>query len=91
MGEMKNILLAQLRDPKRSVEEQEKTLELVLLFFSRVHLIDQWYTFFRILLELSTSDDPTWVYFDTQHKHVMDQLKEVFKTTSARVEGMILP
>ena len=29
MGEMKNILLGQLKDPKRSVEEQEKTLESV--------------------------------------------------------------
>ena len=27
MGEMKNVLFAQLRDPKRSVEEQEKTIE----------------------------------------------------------------
>ena len=27
MGEMKNVLLAQLKDPTRSVEEQEKTLE----------------------------------------------------------------
>ena len=35
---------------------------------------------------MSTSDDPTWVYFDTQHKYVMDQLKEVFKVTSENVE-----
>ena len=27
MGEMKNVLFAQLRDPKRSVDEQEKTIE----------------------------------------------------------------
>jgi len=27
MGEMKNILLAQLHDPSRSVEEHEKTIE----------------------------------------------------------------
>ncbi|KAH8116013.1 exocyst complex component Sec5-domain-containing protein, partial [Phellopilus nigrolimitatus] len=68
MGEMKNILLAQLRDPTRTVEEQEKTIE--------------------ILLELSTSDDPIWVYFDSQHKHVMSQLNEVYKTACAHVEDV---
>lgn len=29
MGEMRNVLVSQLQDPRRSVEEQEKTLELV--------------------------------------------------------------
>ena len=29
MGEMKEILFAQLRDPSRTVEEQEKTIECV--------------------------------------------------------------
>jgi exocyst complex component 2 len=27
MGEMRNMLVSQLQDPRRSVEEQEKTLE----------------------------------------------------------------
>ena len=27
MGEMRNMLLSQLKDPTRSVEEQEKTIE----------------------------------------------------------------
>jgi exocyst complex component 2 len=27
MGEMRNILISQLQDPNRSVEEQEKTIE----------------------------------------------------------------
>ncbi|KAJ7637152.1 exocyst complex component sec5 [Roridomyces roridus] len=30
MGEMRNVLLSQLQDPRRSVEEQEKTLEVLL-------------------------------------------------------------
>jgi exocyst complex component 2 len=29
MGEMRNLLMSQLKDPARSVEEQEKTLEYV--------------------------------------------------------------
>ena len=41
----------------------------------------------RILLELSTADDPAWVYFDAQHKHVMDHLSEVYKTACLHVEG----
>lgn len=31
IGEMKNILISQLRDPSRTVEEQEKTLEYARL------------------------------------------------------------
>ncbi|KAJ6631115.1 exocyst complex component Sec5-domain-containing protein [Mycena sp. CBHHK59/15] len=30
MGEMRNVLLSQLQDPRRSVEEHEKTLEILL-------------------------------------------------------------
>ncbi|KAJ7770499.1 exocyst complex component sec5 [Mycena metata] len=30
MGEMRNVLVSQLQDPRRSVEEQEKTLELLM-------------------------------------------------------------
>ncbi|KAJ7237307.1 exocyst complex component sec5 [Mycena haematopus] len=30
MGEMRNVLISQLQDPRRSVEEQEKTLELLM-------------------------------------------------------------
>ncbi|KAF7349307.1 Exocyst complex component SEC5 [Mycena sanguinolenta] len=30
MGEMRNVLLSQLQDPRRSVEEQEKTLEILM-------------------------------------------------------------
>ncbi|KAJ7136006.1 exocyst complex component Sec5-domain-containing protein [Mycena epipterygia] len=30
MGEMRNVLVSQLQDPRRSVEEQEKTLEILL-------------------------------------------------------------
>ncbi|OCB87790.1 hypothetical protein A7U60_g5113 [Sanghuangporus baumii] len=68
MGEMKIKLFAQLRDPTRSVEEQEKTIE--------------------ILLELSTTDDPTWVYFDAQHKYVMDHLNEAYKTAFSHVDDV---
>ncbi|KAI5120615.1 hypothetical protein M0805_008091 [Coniferiporia weirii] len=68
MGEMKSVLLAQLSDPARTVEEQEKTIE--------------------ILLELSTSDDPTWVYFDSQHKHVMNKLNDVYKAACSHVEDV---
>lgn len=33
MGDMRSVLISQLQDPSRSVEEQEKTLECVFLYF----------------------------------------------------------
>jgi TRAP-type uncharacterized transport system fused permease subunit len=46
MGEMKNVLVSQLQDPNRTVEEQEKTLEQVFLCIIRV----SWYLFFFFLI-----------------------------------------
>ncbi|TDL24651.1 hypothetical protein BD410DRAFT_838154 [Rickenella mellea] len=66
MGEMKSVLLNQLRETNRAVEEQEKTIE--------------------ILLDLNTAEDPTWVYFDSQHKHIMEQLNKVYTSSLARVD-----
>ncbi|EIM87714.1 uncharacterized protein STEHIDRAFT_147005 [Stereum hirsutum FP-91666 SS1] len=67
MGEMRALLLSQLQDPGRPVEEQEKTIE--------------------ILLELDTSDDPVWTYFDSQHKYIMDSMKRTFRVTSDAVQA----
>lgn len=41
----------------------------------------------RILLELNTSEDPTWVFLDAQHRFALEKLSDIHKTTSARVEG----
>ena len=38
-------------------------------------------------MELSTSEDPTWVYLDAQHKHSLEKLAELGKTMSVRIEG----
>ncbi|KAF9266066.1 hypothetical protein L218DRAFT_956455 [Marasmius fiardii PR-910] len=65
MGEMKNVLMSQLHDHSRSIEEQEKTLEL--------------------LLELSSSDDPVWTYFDSQHKHILDQMNKAYRSSVTTV------
>ncbi|KAJ8087260.1 Exocyst complex component S5 [Marasmius tenuissimus] len=65
MGEMKNVLMSQLHDHSRSIEEQDKTLEL--------------------LLELSSNDDPIWTYFDSQHKHIMDQMNKAYRSATVTV------
>lgn len=39
MGEMRNLLISQLQDPRRSVEEQEKTLEYALALASFPRLL----------------------------------------------------
>ncbi|KAF8434522.1 exocyst complex component Sec5-domain-containing protein [Boletus edulis BED1] len=61
MGEMRSLLLSKLQEPSRSVEEQEKTIE--------------------ILLELNTSEDPIWTYFDSQHTHVMKQINTSYRSS----------
>ncbi|KAJ3813086.1 exocyst complex component sec5 [Lentinula aff. lateritia] len=69
MGEMRNVLLGQLRDPGRSVEEQEKTLEL--------------------LIELPSTEDPAWTYFDSQHKHILEQMNKTFRISTAAVTAAL--
>lgn len=41
----------------------------------------------RILLELNTSDDPIWVYFDSQHDHILTRLKSTYEICTAKVNG----
>ncbi|GAV99694.1 exocyst protein [Lentinula edodes] len=58
-----------LRDPGRSVEEQEKTLEL--------------------LIELPLTEDPAWTYFDSQHKHILEQMNKTFRISTAAVTAAL--
>ncbi|KIJ63178.1 hypothetical protein HYDPIDRAFT_93197 [Hydnomerulius pinastri MD-312] len=67
MGEMKALLLAKLQEPSRSVEEQEKTIE--------------------ILLDLNTSEDPIWTYFDSHHTHIMDQMTASYRSGVAAIKN----
>ncbi|KAL0958155.1 hypothetical protein HGRIS_000321 [Hohenbuehelia grisea] len=69
MGEMRNVLAAQLQDASRSIEEQEKTID--------------------ILLELSTSDEPIWTFFDSQHKHITEQMNNAYKTAVASTQAKL--
>ncbi|KAJ7145330.1 exocyst complex component sec5 [Mycena crocata] len=69
MGEMRNVLVSQLQDPRRSVEEHEKTLE--------------------ILLELQTSDDPVWTYFDSQHAYIIKQMNSSYKTSVSAIRAAL--
>ncbi|TFK49428.1 hypothetical protein OE88DRAFT_1703099 [Heliocybe sulcata] len=67
MSEMRGMLLSKLKEPSRPVEEQEKTIE--------------------ILLELNSPDDPVWAYLDSQHKYILHQMNEMYKTGIAVVEA----
>ncbi|KAG9100157.1 hypothetical protein FS749_016109 [Ceratobasidium sp. UAMH 11750] len=55
MGDMRAALFERLRDSEGTVEDQEKTLEM--------------------LLDLNVSDDPVWVYLDSQHSHILAKMK----------------
>jgi exocyst complex component 2 len=67
MAEMKSLLLSKLQEPGRSVEEQEKTIE--------------------ILLELNTSEDPIWTYFDSQHTHVIKRINDSYRSGVAAINS----
>ncbi|EIW55516.1 uncharacterized protein TRAVEDRAFT_73389 [Trametes versicolor FP-101664 SS1] len=69
MAQMRNELQVQLQEPTRSVEEQEKTIE--------------------ILCEFNTSDDPAWTYFDAQHKHIMQHMREAYATAVKSIQGIV--
>ncbi|KAI0360481.1 hypothetical protein OH77DRAFT_1445304 [Trametes cingulata] len=69
MAQMRNELLAKLQEPTRSVEEQEKTIE--------------------ILYEFNISDDPAWTYFDAQHKHIVQNMREAYGVAVKTIQGLI--
>lgn len=41
----------------------------------------------RILLELDPTDDPVWIFFDTQHRHILQLLQSSSDTSIARIKG----
>lgn len=41
----------------------------------------------RILLELNPSDDPVWIFFDTQYKHITTLLKSSEEKSTKLVQG----
>jgi exocyst complex component 2 len=82
MGEMRNMLNSRLQDPSRSIEDQEKTIEYVQSAFA---IQPEFEPVYRILLELSTSDEPVWAYFDGQHKYIMRQMRETYNSAISKI------
>lgn len=85
MGEMRNLLLVQLQDPSRTVDEHEKTIEYEIFGNNPQGVNSQQCR--RILLELSGNEDPMWKYFDSQHAFIMKRMKEIHASASANVAG----
>ena len=42
--------------------------------------------FGRILMDLQGNEDPIWIYFDNQHKYILDQINKTFKSAVANIE-----
>ncbi|KAF8886545.1 exocyst complex component sec5 [Infundibulicybe gibba] len=40
-----------------------------------------------ILLELQANDDPVWTYFDSQHRYILNQMNESYRTSLAQVQA----
>jgi len=43
----------------------------------------------RTLLELQSSDDPVWTYFDSHHTHIMDKMSGSYRSSIKLVEGTL--
>lgn len=41
----------------------------------------------RILVELGSTDDSVWTYFDSQHKYIMNQMSQSYKTALATIRS----
>jgi len=85
MGEMRNLLLLQLQDPSRTVDEHEKIIEYLIRSCIPRDVSSQWCC--RILLELSSNEDPMWKYFDGQHAFIMKRMKDIRASAMANVQG----
>ncbi|KAH8993621.1 exocyst complex component Sec5-domain-containing protein [Lactarius hatsudake] len=88
MGEMRALLLGQLQEPGRPIEDQEKTIEHVLCFCYPRPRAERCH---RILLELSMPEDPVWTYFDAQHKFILDQMKKAYQMALAARDANTVP
>lgn len=41
-------------------------------------------------MELGSSDEPVWTYFDSQHSYIMKQMNVAYKSATAIIRGMFL-
>lgn len=39
-------------------------------------------------MELQLNDDPIWLYFDSHHKQIIDQMNQAYDTAVRSIEGM---
>jgi exocyst complex component 2 len=84
INEMRNVLLAQLKDSGKNVEDHEKTIEYVSNKFKKSNIL---INYIRILLELGSSDEPIWTYFDSQYKHILEQMNVSYQSALANIRG----
>jgi exocyst complex component 2 len=92
MDEMKEELEGVLRQPngkdEKGIEHVEKCLEWVSVedrLWTNVSLNKP--LLCRILLQLKPKEQPAWIYFDAQHRHIMDKMRFVFETQQKKVLG----
>jgi exocyst complex component 2 len=39
-------------------------------------------------MDIQTSDDPVWTYFDSQHTYIIKQMNTSYKTAVASIRGL---
>lgn len=86
MGDLRATLGKRLRDTKRGLDEIEKTIEYGSADTRTLKCAtDAHFSGYRILLELDPTDDPVWIFFDTQHRHIMQVLRTTSEASSSRI------
>ncbi|KAH9477696.1 Exocyst complex component SEC5A [Psilocybe cubensis] len=74
MGEMRKVLIVQLQDSSRSIEDHERTLETLLELQTGA---------------ISNAEDLIWTYFDNHHLHIMDKMNSTHRTGMKMITGKL--
>ncbi|KAF7732380.1 hypothetical protein EC973_005276 [Apophysomyces ossiformis] len=73
--ELQNVLLKMLADPWRSMDEQEKTINVKREI--------------SFLFDLDTTEDPAWFYLDSQYKWIMKLMNETYKSGTEKINQLM--
>jgi exocyst complex component 2 len=86
MANMKKVLVTQLEDSNRSVDEHEKTLESVRFHcITSLAKVDDVY---RFLMDFQSNDEPLWTYLESQNRHIINRMTSEHETSVKKIEGM---
>lgn len=88
MAKMKIVLVSQLEDTNRSVDEHERTLESVQFHSPQMFRANGADFLYRILMDFQSNDEPLWTYLESQNKHIINRMTSEHENAVKKIEGM---